>query len=162
MGLDMYLSAEKYITGYDFYGEEAKAEYSTLVDMFGVGDFVDPETPIANVSFTVAYWRKANQIHRWFVENVQDGEDECLPHDVSREQLQDLRGLCARVLNKAEGSVIANPEAVAELLPTASGFFFGSTEYDEYYLADLKATVEQIDRVLELPSDWAFQYRSSW
>ena len=25
----------------------------------------------------VGYWRKANAIHKWFVDNVQDGNDDC-------------------------------------------------------------------------------------
>ena len=30
------------------------------------------------------YWRKANQIHKWFVDNVQGGIDDCRPYPVSQ------------------------------------------------------------------------------
>jgi len=78
------------------------------------------------------------------------------PHQVSREQLTQLRNVCQGVLD--------NPETAAETLPTQSGFFFGATEYDEWYLKDLEYTVSEIDRVLELfpVNKWDFEYDSSW
>jgi hypothetical protein len=176
MGLDQYLRAEKYASGYEFSSEESRNEYTGLVEQFDVGAYVDPETPSATVSFTVAYWRKANQIHQWFVENVQGGEDECRPHHVSRDQLKELRELCLRVLATAktevgvlantipetEGRKILNPDEIEEILPTTSGFFFGSTDYGEWYLRDLEDTIKQIDRALGMPEGWSFEYQSSW
>jgi hypothetical protein len=49
-------------------------------------------------------------------------------------------------------------------LPTTSGFFFGSTEYDEYYYSDVEHTIGMIKRVIEADVDgWAdFKYHSSW
>ena len=43
----------------------------------------------------VAYWRKANAIHRWFVNNVQDGIDECQETIVTRNQLFTLLQICS-------------------------------------------------------------------
>lgn len=43
----------------------------------------------------VGYWRKANHIHNWFVENVQDGEDDCRYHgEVTKEDLEELLVSC--------------------------------------------------------------------
>ena len=185
MGLDMYLRAEQYVSGYSFRGEEEVKVYDDLVALMGVKEFIDPDTPSANVNFTVAYWRKANHIHQWFVDHVQGGEDECRPHSVSREQLGELREACLRVLAfKTEkrdtvhhviedGKLRDEPttvdvlvpegaEEAEKLLPTQGGFFFGSTEYDEWYLHDCKSTVEQLDRALRLPDGWYFEYQSSW
>ena len=141
------------------------------------------------------YWRKANAIHNWFVENVQDGEDDCRTYDVEPRQLVELRDLCKKVIAASklvpdkvvsgyEGrnmtpmyEVIEDPSVAMELLPTTSGFFFGSTAYDEYYLADLKYTADAIQKMLEhveevepyryeheRDRDWyvSFQYHSSW
>jgi hypothetical protein len=103
----------------------------------------------------VMYWRKANAIHLWFVENVQDGIDECEPHDVSVHQLEILRENCARI--------IADSELAEDVLPTGSGFFFGSTDYDEYYYDEITRTVEELDKILEqVDSDEQFIYCSSW
>ena len=45
-------------------------------------------------------WRKANQIHNWFVENVQDGIDDCSYHnEVTKEILEELLDICQRVLD---------------------------------------------------------------
>lgn len=188
MGLDMYLTAERYVSGYSFKGEEETKLYGDLVALAGAESYVDEESPSAYIRLTVAYWRKANQIHTWFVENVQGGEDECKPHYVSHAQLRDLRDLCAHVLGTSElsdgtvhngtiynaehpqgavqlepGKIVADPRAAHNLLPTAEGFFFGSTDYDEWYWRDLQDTVDQLDRVLRMPEgDWTFEYRSSW
>jgi hypothetical protein len=152
----MYLRAEKYFSGYDFRGNEEVEKYRELVKLTGLEQEADPETPSATVSVTVAYWRKANQIHEWFVENVQGGEDECNPHHVSREQLQELRDLCSSLLKKKDR------DAAAVGLAPISGFFFGSTEIDEWYWKELENTVEQLARVLKAPEDVSFIYQSSW
>ena len=98
-------------------------------------------------------WRKSNQIHKWFVDNVQYGNDDCNRYEVSKEQLQELQNLCKKVLN--------NHELAKELLPTQSGFFFGPTEYDEFYFQDLEYTIKEIDKLLKLDYHW-YEYFSSW
>lgn len=45
----------------------------------------------------VGYWRKANQIHNWFVENVQNGVDDCERYEVSEDDLQKLLTICKKV-----------------------------------------------------------------
>jgi len=50
----------------------------------------------------------------------------------------------------------------AEQLPTANGFFFGGTDYDEWYFRDVENTIRIIDECLQLPNSWDFEYRSSW
>ena len=108
----------------------------------------------ASVEVTCAYWRKANQIHRWFVDNVQGGNDNCGEYYVSQEQLQELLDLVKRTLAER------NPT----LLSPLGGFFFGGTDIDEWYWLGLKNTQEQLERVLNLPqvSDLSFTYSSSW
>ena len=156
MGLDMYLSGKRYISNHFNEGDGERAEaiqklFPELADRKGRwGD----ASPVKQVEIEAGYWRKANQIHQWFVTNVQGGEDECRPHYVSREQLQELRALCEEVL--------ADKSKAPELLPTASGFFFGNTDYDEWYFQGLEQTVKIIDDCLELPESWDFEYRSSW
>lgn len=150
MGLDMYLKANRFLrTDED---EEIKKAISNLFP-----EIKDLE--VTSVEIEVGYWRKANQIHKWFVDVVQHGEDECEPHYVTRGQLHVLRALCFEVLGKSKYGRIKRAK---ELLPTSSGFFFGNEEYDEYYFNDIRETITIIDRCLELPEDWDFEYRSSW
>ena len=117
----------------------------------------------------VAYWRKANHIHKWFVKNVQDGEDDCEYHDeVTKEVLIELLMTCMTVLASSEldedGELIKNPKVAMELLPTTSGFFFGGTEYNQWYYEDIKYTAETIKKILET-TDFEIEmiyYVSSW
>ena len=110
---------------------------------------------IATLEVQVAYWRKANQIHKWFVDHVQNGVDNCEEYYVSRDQLQLLLDTCKIVL--------IDKEEASQLLPVQEGFFFGSYEYNEYYFSDIKDTIEQLEKVLtEYPEEWSFKYQSSW
>jgi hypothetical protein len=60
--------------------------------------------------------------------------------------------------------VLEFPERAEELLPTQSGFFFGSTDYDEGYKQDLEYTVERIEKILNDSAleKCEFYYQSSW
>ncbi len=155
MGLDMYLYANKYISKAKWRGEEASKQFDEIVNIMQADEFIRKDLPSGNVTFQVAYWRKANQIHGWFVDNVQNGEDNCREHHVSREQLIELRSLVQEVIDD-------NGKA-SELLPTQSGFFFGSTDYDHYYFEDMKNTAEMIDGILKgVSQEWDFYYQASW
>lgn len=104
----------------------------------------------------IAYWRKANHIHNWFVKNVQNGIDECQSSEVSKEQLEQLLSDCKKVLK--------HKDQARETLPTASGFFFGGTDYDEYYFQDIKNTIQQIETILndvDFDENYVF-YVASW
>lgn len=155
MGLDMYLEARVFVAGYDHDKPEDIARFNTLVDVAGLRS-EGLGSPHAVVAVNVAYWRKANQIHKWFVTNVQNGEDNCNPHYVQRDKLAELKELCEKVLD--------DHSLAGELLPASSGFFFGSTDYDEWYFEDLEYTVSKISHLLTSPSFERadFFYDSSW
>lgn len=156
MGLDMYLTGKRYISKHFNEGDTERAEaiQKLFPELEGRAGRWGDASPVKEVQIEAGYWRKANQIHDWFVKNVQGGEDECRPHYVSREQLEELKATCLEVL--------ANRGRASELLPTAAGFFFGGTDYDNWYFEDLEQTVRIIDDCLALPSSWEFEYRSSW
>jgi hypothetical protein len=120
----------------------------------------------------VGYWRKASAIHKWFVDNVQNGEDDCCYHEVTKEQLENLLRICKTVKSLSElkngwvkngerfengmwcpmfeeGQTIVNSEVAAKLLPTQSGFFFGDTDYDQWYMQDIERTIEILTKVLD-------------
>ncbi len=101
----------------------------------------------------VMYWRKANSIHRWFVENVQDGVDDCGKYLVTEDHLQQLLNDVLVVLD--------DEDEAEEVLPTQSGFFFGSTEYDDYYFEQLKDTRDCLLKILS-DKEQPYYYQSSW
>lgn len=158
MGLDMYLYAGKYLSNYDFAPEDravAKAVRETIG--FPIEFPHQGSEGAVDLKITIGYWRKVNAVHNWFVHNVQGGEDECEEYYVKREQLSALRELCTTLLQTKDES------QVLEKLPPTQGFFFGSTDIDEYFWSDLEETVEILNKALTLDEQgWYIYYRSSW
>ena len=158
MGLDQYLYAKKYTCSNDFKIESWKKMNDEFIELKKViGDdakYLDNNLPSISVEMKIGQWRKVNAIHQWFVDNCQKGEDDCRSAFVSREQITELLDLVKEVL--------ADHSKADELLPTQSGFFFGSTEYDEYYFSDLEHTKKILKKALSMPKSWDFEYSSSW
>ena len=152
MGLDMYLNARRFLWIFsNGTGEDAEIGKAISAAIPEAGN-MRPST----VEFEAIYWRKANAIHKWFVDNVQDGVDDCRSYYVSRDKLRNLLEVCETVLK--------DNSRVEELLPSQSGFFFGGTDYDERYFKDLQHTRDKINELLSKPDfdKFDFQYKSSW
>ena len=89
------------------------------------------------------------------MDKCQNGVDECQTAYVDKEQLEELLDLCKRVKK--------NHALAGELLPTESGFFFGSTEYNEWYWEDIDYTIKALSKLLkEDDGKGDFYYHSSW
>lgn len=188
MGLDMYLIRKHYIGGKY---EHNKVEGTIDISRNGKKIPIDLKR-IGYIDEDIGYWRKANAIHKWFVDNVQNGNDDCKYYYVEADQLQELLDRCKEVRNKAkiingkvsagatfkdgkwekvfeDGKVIENAEEIAKLLPTQDGFYFGCTDYDEWYMRDIYDTIEMLEKILKEEEDFnkqglypEYQYRASW
>ena len=191
MGLDMYLTKKIYI-GANYKHSNVKGEVNLTK-----GDKNEPiKININRISYikeSVGYWRKANQIHKWFVENIQDGKDDCGDYNVSEEKLSELLAICKKIKNECklkkgkirngqtaspetggklvdnieDGKIMTNSHIAANLLPSASGFFFGGTAYDEYYMNDIDNTIEIIETLFKEKGDAKYidgdiYYHSYW
>lgn len=143
MGLDMYLSGYKYLWRDDDTRQKVKKQLKSSYD---------PKY----VVLELIYWRKANAIHKWFVDNVQEGEDDCKEHLVS---IDDLKQLLSVV-----NSVLQDTSLAEQLLPPVCGFFFGSTVVDEWYWKDLEYTRDRLNELLSSPDieELDIYYQSSW
>ena len=162
MGLDMYLSASKFVGNYEHCDEKEKQTYKTISKCLGLDGFECSNSPSLTVDLTVAYWRKANAIHRWFVSKVQDNVDNCEKHYVTREALEALLRDCKEVMAyKDRGD---EKKIAMSTLPPQEGFFFGSTDINDGYYQDVEITINQIEQILENPKlkDFEFYYQSSW
>jgi hypothetical protein len=161
MGLDMYLSKKTYVQRWD----HQSPEETYNVEVTQGGNSVDHIQPnrVSYVEEQVGYWRKANAIHKWFVDNVQAGNDNCSTYFVDIPDLMNLLDVCKEVKN--------NPEKAEELLPPQGGCFFGDVSIDQYYFHNIDHTIEILEGVLSeqviakngrafYPSD--FYYHSSW
>lgn len=160
MGLDMYLYLVKSVYKSDYRGG------CTYPDEFAKFQVEIEKCNFKSMSVEtkcqIGYWRKANAIHNWFVQKCADGVDECQTIYVSKEELQELLDTCKEV--------VANSDKAGELLPTSKGFFFGSTNYDEWYFDDLKYTIDLIEKIIDFidngekdeQADYSVVYEASW
>ena len=180
MGLDMYLDRKVYV-GMDWDGKKEDKKVKITKTSGEVIEFGTKK--LKELVFEAGYWRKANHIHKWFVENVQDGEDNCNEYDVSIDQLKELLSLVNKVIKGSvlvkgkisngwtykngkkepimeDGKYIKNSKIAELLLPCEEGFFFGATEYDQYYYDSLVETKKILEEAIK--DGGYFVYRSSW
>lgn len=150
MGLDMYLSKKNYVKNWSYMKDEQKHKITVKLGGKTIKD-IKPKR-IAYITEEVMYWRKANHIHKWFVDNCQDGIDECQESYVSKEKLAELAALCEEVTRTRDGGI----------LPSSSGFFFGSTKYDDYYFDETKETAIELRRLLAEEGNGEYYYQASW
>lgn len=108
MGLDQYLTAKVYV-GAKY--RAVKQNYIEMQDAYGEDkDFADfkeckvyPTHNISEIIYDIGSWRKVNWVHKWFVDNVQDGNDDCGNYEVSSELLDELYSTCRTILKKFDG-----------------------------------------------------------
>lgn len=128
MGLDIYLTSRSE-------NERAKAnDYADWAEL--------------------AYWRKFNALHAWFVRNVQDNVDNCGAYVVTQSKLSELIEVLKTLQQTRDTS----------LLPTQSGFFFGDTNYDEWYWSKVASAIDTLSEILttfDFEKD-ELLYTSSW
>ena len=83
----------------------------------------------------VAYFRKVNFLLPFF-----GYEDNCSDLEIDKYQVEDLIEACKAVLE--------DHDKASFLLPTQAGFFFGSTDYDDWYFDDVQNVKEKFEEVL--------------
>lgn len=184
MGLDMYLYKKTYVKNWGHTPKEQR--HSITVRMGGKVRNDIKRNRIVSIVEEVAYWRKFNALHAWFVTNCADGVDDCKEVYVETSQLKELLENLKKIkasLDKsdkkkvkvktgwsrkegdtyADIDVFTDTSLAEELLPTQSGFFFGGTEYDDYYYQDIVETIKTFEELLvEEANGGDFYYRASW
>ena len=84
MGLDQYLYAKKYTSDSTYFN--TAGVFTMLKETLGDdAKHLVKDNPSISVEMKVGQWRKSNQIHQYFVDNCQGGEDDCRESYVSRE-----------------------------------------------------------------------------
>lgn len=161
MGLDMYLTKKTYV-GNQY--RKPNEMVKVIIPKNQESATFPIKQPIKNkriceISERVGYWRKANQIHKWFTDNVQKEADDCGEYEVTWEELMNLLNDCKKV--------IENKELAKDILPAQSGFFFGGTEYGEYYFQQINDTIKIIEDLIAEKGDdehlsGSLYYSSSW
>lgn len=138
MGLDMYLykksCAIKRSDGTIVVSDERTSEDETTV-------YVEEE---------VCYWRKANHIHQWFVNNVQDENDDCKEYYVSKEQLEDLIRTCKEVLKIFDGKKFKTEQESQKEYIFDSNNPSEVKKWDDYWSFYPELTEEDLNKITEL------------
>lgn len=154
MGLDIYFHKTKRTEWERFQNEMAAYENLPENEQNNIDTYRNfgPEE--------IGYFRKVNFLMSFF-----NYDGNCEYKEITRERLQALRDACAEIAKmepvrvevtqyssggtaEAKDYSLADKERCAELLPTQSGFFFGNTDYDQWYFQDVKEVLVWVDGVL--------------
>jgi len=182
MGLDMYFTKHIYVKNWEHTPDNLK--HGITVKQGGKVRKDINAKKISNIVEDVAYWRKFNALHNWFVEHCADGVDDCKQMYVDRSKIEELVDTLRKVkvsLDKSGKKVVqvetgwrngekefgdmevyADTKVADELFPTASGFFFGGTEYDKYYYDELVETLKTFEDLLSEDGNADYYYQASW
>lgn len=87
-----------------------------------------------------AYFRKVNSIYAYFADRLEN--EMCV---VAKSDIIDIMNKAIQVLSEHD------EEASKDLLPTQGGFFFGSTDYDDWYYQDMITILNEFGKLLK---DW--------
>lgn len=150
MGLDMYLEAKRYVAPYDTQMKPMRRAIGAAIG------YVPPKAKpghdaslleVCGVTVRVGYWRKFGALHRWFVDHVQEGHDDCRPAYVPAECLRDLQRVCERAMD--------DPTCVTE--------GFNVTDTAGLDAEELAYTQEILTHAIKLQEQgWDITYRASW
>lgn len=149
MGLDMYLHRDVFIHTVDgdkvvVKGSDNKVKKKITIHR---------DLPGIHIREPLAYWRKANAIHKYLL-GCAGKDDDGSEAWLYGHHLKQLKEICQEVLD--------NHDLAKEKLPTCDGFFFGSTDYDDYYFEQLRKTITMIDAIDNLNEYDAIIYTPSW
>lgn len=185
MGLDQRLFKKTYIKNWDYMKPEDRHEV-TVTKNGSIVDHIKPER-VAYVIEEVATWRKANQIQKWIEDNVysdngdHNGEEIWVSRDTLAELLQTINTVlkASKLIkgkiangqtlvngewqdNLEDGEYIEDSSVAQKLLPTGEGFFFGSTNYDQWYYQDLEYTRDILTELLDEAPNGDLYYEADW
>lgn len=140
MGLDMY-----------FYKKNTKFEHPNATQ----------ENPFAGnhrittVLDEVGYFRKFNALHAHIVNQFAEGVDVCQEIPLSKEDVFTILETL---------TTIRDDHSQVYLMPPTGGFFFGSTDVDEWYFRAINSAIEMFGKFL-VEIDFETEelvYQASW
>lgn len=130
------------------------------------GEYVKPD------DIEVGYFRKFNALHNYITTVLTDhAGTNCEEINLSTEQLTDILETlekAAAILEKGVYDAEANSydedtcEQIEEFFAPTSGFFFGSTEIDDWFRDDVNDAIPVIRSVLDMSKNGDKIYYYSW
>ena len=109
--------------------------------------------------YQIGYFRKFNALHSYIVKTFANGIDNCQDIILYKKDVEQIKKVLDEVLN-----VHQQAEKAKEILPTQSGYFFGGTDYDEFYFDEVKVAANLMQSFLDNFDFENYQlvYRASW
>ena len=168
MGLDMYFSRRTYVSSFkstrDADGNWGVRDVNNMELKFDDADL--SHINLQNVRYIeelFGEFRKFNALHAYVVDNFGGGVDECQVIYLDIDNLIQIH----EMLSLVKESLSIGDKVIAEqTLPPSEGFFFGSTEIDEWYEQDVNKAVEVFGKVIEEHSivghNASYSYQASW
>lgn len=111
----------------------------------------------------LAYWRKVNQIHGWFINHF-GVPDDGNPIKITIDDMMSLKSDLDVVINEFTTHKTITTKC-KELFPRTAGFLFGSLEYDKWYVNELCDSYGQIIKVIHdmlTHPDSEYEYVPDW
>jgi len=132
MGLDMFLQGHQYFTN-----------RTQTIDDF----------PVKEMIVELGYWRKHANLHGAIVQTFADGEDNCEPVELNKDDIEKLIEMVK-----------------TNVLPHTTGFFFGESAQpgSECYREQFEDDIKQLENALkwyDTKQEGSFRwvtYRASW
>lgn len=140
----------------------------------------------------LSYFRKVNFLVKFFNDKIMYYDSSTIPDGldipIDKEWCEELLEKCNKVVNKyneLKASYTSNTnddntnlfesqeandlfaKFASETLPTMAGFFYGSTDYDEWYLNDVKDVIEHLQNNIipefdKLDDDEYIVFNADW
>jgi hypothetical protein len=165
MGLDSYLYKKTYVQNWEHDSPEKR--YSVDVKQGGFNSKIKPER-ISYIIEQVGYWRKFNALHGYIVDTFASGEDNCQQiylDNYSLIQILDTLKQAKDILD-SDASDEEKSDKLSDVFPTAEGFFFGSTDYEDYYAECVDNAILLLSDLIDECDDdnysYSFYYQASW
>ena len=151
MGLDSTIYARKCL-----YNTDRDALRELLLTLLPSSMRLDNMYYGSDICIPVCSWRKYDFLHRWFVNNVQGGEDDCRRYQVSHYELLSLYNECQRLVNQRNSQA-----AMASDLSLDCGGDAGL--YDDEYWDTLQGIVDDLKPLVMdlIPAGFSFEYVGS-
>ena len=131
-------------------------DFFTLKDVYE--EYVG-QTKVHTIFDQLARLVKANQIFRWFIENVMSNTPDSEYHEVTRDQIVDLLNACKEVRkgftlighDEDLGDEYTVDEEIAKAflpLMEEQGYFFGTNKYDIHYARHIVEMIDVLENIL--------------
>ena len=116
--------------------------------------FVKTEGVEGEESIEAAYFRKCNMLHTWVTAYCEREPENC-------EEIKLPRSAVEKIISDA-AIVLSNLTLGPKILPTADGFFFGSTDYDDIYIRKVTHIRDDLREMLDSFDARWFYYVEWW